>query len=226
MVRNSVERQRTIYSISSEQLYASRSVVSRVRNDDHFPSEVCSAMMWQDLIFLAGSGFSIVVLAPTLKDTLATVPYGASIPSSVNQYTTELEEMRGMSREKYLENIIVQRGVERTMMNPIQACIDLASHIRASEGVGPTETSKEEIEAPGGPELSRRRRRRRSRKRWDFETFSPISAAKSTTTSSTTYFTTICTGSNGSSTRSRSGTGAELPPTSEPAAYCGYGFGR
>lgn len=31
-------------------------------------------------------------------------------------------------------------------MNAIQSCIDLASHIRASEALGPAETSREEIE--------------------------------------------------------------------------------
>lgn len=40
-------------------------------------------MMWQDLVFLAGSSFSIVVLAPTLKDQMAAIPYGTSIPSAL-----------------------------------------------------------------------------------------------------------------------------------------------
>lgn len=39
--------------------------------------------MWQDLIFLAGSSFSIVVLAPTLKDKMANVPLGTSVPSAL-----------------------------------------------------------------------------------------------------------------------------------------------
>lgn len=38
-------------------------------------------MMWQDLVFLAGSVLSIVFLAPTIKDTSARVPLGSSIPS-------------------------------------------------------------------------------------------------------------------------------------------------
>lgn len=39
-------------------------------------------MMWQDLIFLAGSVFSLVVLVPTLRDRMAHVPLGTSIPSA------------------------------------------------------------------------------------------------------------------------------------------------
>jgi len=39
--------------------------------------------MWQDLVFLAGSSFSIVVLVPTLKDRFASVPLGTSLPSAL-----------------------------------------------------------------------------------------------------------------------------------------------
>lgn len=38
-------------------------------------------MMWQDLVFLVGSGLSIVFLAPTLRDASACVPLGTSLPS-------------------------------------------------------------------------------------------------------------------------------------------------
>ena len=38
-------------------------------------------MMWQDLVFLAGSVFSIVVLTPTIRDPTAQVPLGSSVPS-------------------------------------------------------------------------------------------------------------------------------------------------
>ena len=38
-------------------------------------------MMWQDLIFMLGSGLSIVFLAPTLRDASARVPLGTSLPS-------------------------------------------------------------------------------------------------------------------------------------------------
>lgn len=40
-------------------------------------------MIWQDLVFLAGSVFSILVLAPTLKDHTANVPLGTSLPSAL-----------------------------------------------------------------------------------------------------------------------------------------------
>lgn len=40
-------------------------------------------MMWQDMIFLAGSVFSLLVLAPTLRNSMANVPLGTSLPSAV-----------------------------------------------------------------------------------------------------------------------------------------------
>jgi hypothetical protein len=39
-------------------------------------------MIWQDLIFLGGSVFSLIVLVPTLKDRMANVPLGTSLPSA------------------------------------------------------------------------------------------------------------------------------------------------
>ncbi|OVE83996.1 hypothetical protein [Natronolimnobius baerhuensis] len=38
-------------------------------------------MMWQDLVFLAGSVLSIVFLAPTIRDASARIPLGSSVPS-------------------------------------------------------------------------------------------------------------------------------------------------
>ncbi|SDL05819.1 hypothetical protein [Natronorubrum texcoconense] len=38
-------------------------------------------MMWQDLVFLAGSVLSIVFLAPTVRDSAARIPLGSSVPS-------------------------------------------------------------------------------------------------------------------------------------------------
>lgn len=38
-------------------------------------------MMWQDLVFLAGSVLSIVFLAPTIRDATANIPLGSSVPS-------------------------------------------------------------------------------------------------------------------------------------------------
>ena len=37
--------------------------------------------MWQDFIFMIGSGLSIIFLAPTLRDASARVPLGTSLPS-------------------------------------------------------------------------------------------------------------------------------------------------
>lgn len=39
--------------------------------------------MWQDLVFTAGSVFSILVLVPTLRDHMATVPVSTSLPSAL-----------------------------------------------------------------------------------------------------------------------------------------------
>ncbi len=39
-------------------------------------------MMWQDLVFLAGSVFSLAVLVPTLRDSMASVPLGTTLPSA------------------------------------------------------------------------------------------------------------------------------------------------
>ncbi|AXR76690.1 hypothetical protein [Natrarchaeobaculum sulfurireducens] len=38
-------------------------------------------MLWQDFVFMIGSGLSIVFLAPTLRDASARVPLGTSLPS-------------------------------------------------------------------------------------------------------------------------------------------------
>lgn len=40
-------------------------------------------MMWQDFIFTAGSIFGIIALTPTLRDRMATVPLGTSMPSAL-----------------------------------------------------------------------------------------------------------------------------------------------
>lgn len=40
-------------------------------------------MVWQDFIFAAGSIFSILVLMPTLRDLMASIPLGTSVPSAV-----------------------------------------------------------------------------------------------------------------------------------------------
>ena len=67
----------------------------------------------------------------------------------INEYTNDLKQIRGMSKTEYVDDIIVQRAVERTFMNLIQSCIDLAQHVRASEGLSPSGTAKKEIESLG-----------------------------------------------------------------------------
>lgn len=37
----------------------------------------------------------------------------------INEYTSDLEEMRGLSKAAYLEDMVLQRAVERTLMNLI-----------------------------------------------------------------------------------------------------------
>lgn len=67
----------------------------------------------------------------------------------VNRYTNDLKQMRELPKEEYLEDVVTQRAVERTLMNLIQACIDLAQHVRSSESLSPSGTAKQEIEALG-----------------------------------------------------------------------------
>lgn len=57
--------------------------------------------------------------------------------------------MRGLSKDEYLEDVVTQRAVERTFEMLIQACIDLARHVRSSEDLPPAETAKEEIQVLG-----------------------------------------------------------------------------
>lgn len=67
----------------------------------------------------------------------------------VNEYTNDLKRMRGMSKEEYLDDLVTRRAVERTLLNLIQSCIDLAQHLRSSLNRSPGGTSKQEIEALG-----------------------------------------------------------------------------
>jgi uncharacterized protein YutE (UPF0331/DUF86 family) len=71
----------------------------------------------------------------------------------VNEYTGDLKQMRGIDKETYLADTVTQRAVERTFMNLIQSCIDLAQHIRATENLAPLGTSKKEIEALGNADI-------------------------------------------------------------------------
>ncbi|MGQ4554879.1 type VII toxin-antitoxin system HepT family RNase toxin [Halobellus sp. GM3] len=79
----------------------------------------------------------------------------------INEYTHDLKRMRGLSRDEYVADIVRQRAVERTFMNLIQSCIDLAQHIRASEDIGGAQTSKQEIEALGDASIISRETQRR-----------------------------------------------------------------
>lgn len=68
---------------------------------------------------------------------------------AVNEYTNDLKDMRTLSKEAYLDDVVVQRAVERTFMNLIQACIDLAEHVRSADALAPSGTSKQAVEALG-----------------------------------------------------------------------------
>jgi uncharacterized protein YutE (UPF0331/DUF86 family) len=57
--------------------------------------------------------------------------------------------MRSLSKTAYLDDMVTQRAVERTQMNLVQVCIDLAQHVRATEDLSPGGTAKQEMEALG-----------------------------------------------------------------------------
>ena len=65
----------------------------------------------------------------------------------INEYTNDLKQMGGLSKADYLDDMVIQRAVERTFMNLIQACIDLASHVRSTELEPTADTAKAEIHA-------------------------------------------------------------------------------
>ena len=67
----------------------------------------------------------------------------------IKQYTDDLKQMRGLTKQEYMDDMRTQRAVERTLQNLIQACIDLAQHIRSTEGLSPSGTSKKEMQALG-----------------------------------------------------------------------------
>lgn len=71
----------------------------------------------------------------------------------INRYTNDLKRMQGLSRREYEDDMVTRRAVERTFVNLIQACIDLAKHIRLTEGLSPSGTSKREVEALGNAEI-------------------------------------------------------------------------
>ncbi|MFC4451862.1 type VII toxin-antitoxin system HepT family RNase toxin [Halorussus aquaticus] len=71
----------------------------------------------------------------------------------INQYIEDLEQMRGLSKAEYVDDMVTQRAVERTLMNLIQACIDLAQHVRSTENLSPSGTAKQEIQALGEADI-------------------------------------------------------------------------
>lgn len=71
----------------------------------------------------------------------------------INRYTNDLKQMRGMSKEEYVEDMVTQRAVERTFTNLIQSCIDLAQHVRSMEELSPSGTSRKEIAALGNADI-------------------------------------------------------------------------
>ncbi|WP_135827121.1 type VII toxin-antitoxin system HepT family RNase toxin [Halorussus ruber] len=71
----------------------------------------------------------------------------------INQYIEDLKQMRGLSKAEYVDDMVTQRAVERTLMNLIQACIDLAQHVRSTENLSPSGTAKQEIQALGEADI-------------------------------------------------------------------------
>lgn len=79
----------------------------------------------------------------------------------INEYTNDLREMQGLTEEEYKSDMIIQRAVERTCMNLVQACIDLAKHIRTVKDLSPSGTSKQNIEALGNAGIISRETQKR-----------------------------------------------------------------
>jgi len=71
----------------------------------------------------------------------------------INEYTNDLKRMRGLSKAEYLDDMVLQRAVERTFMNLIQACIDLAAHVRSTELEPTADAAKAEIDALATAEI-------------------------------------------------------------------------
>ncbi|MFC7155372.1 DUF86 domain-containing protein [Halomarina halobia] len=65
----------------------------------------------------------------------------------INRYTADLRQMQDVPEQEYLNDVVIQRAVERTLMNLIQGRIDLAQHVRSTEGLSPSGTAKREMEA-------------------------------------------------------------------------------
>ncbi|WP_436908571.1 type VII toxin-antitoxin system HepT family RNase toxin [Halosimplex marinum] len=71
----------------------------------------------------------------------------------IESYTDDLKEMRELPKGDYVDDTVTQRAVERTFEMLVQACIDLAQHIRRSEDLEPSGTAKQEIQALGDADV-------------------------------------------------------------------------
>ncbi len=47
------------------------------------------------------------------------------------EYSSDLQEMQGVSLEEYQENKLIRKAVERTLHTAIEACLDIGHHIIA-----------------------------------------------------------------------------------------------
>jgi hypothetical protein len=123
----------------------------------------------------------------------------------VHQYTDDLKQMRGQSKQTYLDDMVTQRAIERTFMNLIQACVDLANHIRSAEGLAPNGHRNRQSKRSGTLASSLVRYKHIWKKQLGFVTSLPTDTEPSITTRFMIRFIPISTGSNSSSRRSPSG---------------------
>lgn len=119
----------------------------------------------------------------------------------VNEYTKDLKEIRGLSRAEYVDDMITQRAVERTLMNlyrRVSTLHNIFEQRRVSRREEPQSVSSRHS-------VARISLQQTCRKRWKSqlgsETCWLIGTDLSTTISSTTSYTTIFTGSNSSNSK-------------------------
>ena len=114
--------------------------------------------------------------------------------------------MQGLSKREYGDDMVTRRAVERTFVNLIQACIDLAKHIRSTESLSPSGTSKREIKALESAEIVSSETREHIEEAVGFRNLLTHRYGRSITKSSMRPFRTTSVGSNGSNRRSLAGT--------------------
>jgi len=54
--------------------------------------------------------------------------------SELEEYITQLEELKDVTVEEYSKDWKIQRAVERTLQIAIELCVDIANHIISDEG--------------------------------------------------------------------------------------------